>query len=66
MFQRVASVAELSNKNALGAALFLGALSSNHGAQEFKIPAGTNLDGYVSILIHCEKYSKLWGAAKLR
>lgn len=49
----------------LDGGLVLGLLESNEGKQEFEIPENVNLDRYKSIAIHCEKYTKLWGAAPL-
>ena len=56
---------KVTKKNVLDGGLVLGLLRSNEGAQEFVIPEGTKLDRYKSIAIHCEKYTKLWGAAPL-
>ena len=58
-------VAELDNRNATQGSVLVGPLQSAQGAQKLAIPPGTNLGSYRSILIHCEKYSKLWGAAAL-
>ncbi|MEM7625848.1 MAG: DM13 domain-containing protein [Planctomycetota bacterium] len=54
---------QLNNKNATRGALKVGLLKSHKGAQTLAIPAGTNLDDYASIIIHCEQYSKLWTVA---
>lgn len=35
------------------------------GSYEYSIPEGVSLEDYTSIIIHCEKYSKLWGGALL-
>lgn len=59
------SVAELNNRNATQGSVLVGPLQSPKGAQRLEIPSGTNLSSHRSILIHCEKYSKLWGAAAL-
>lgn len=40
-------------------------LKSHEGAQRFEIPAKIKLESYKSIVIHCEKYEKLWGGASL-
>ena len=58
-------VAELTDDNATIGSLFLGALRSNRGRQELAVPNDAKLDRYVTVIIHCEKYSKLWGAASL-
>lgn len=43
----------------------LGALKTNTGSSDYILPAGVTLANYQSVLIHCEAYSKLWGAAQL-
>ena len=53
------------NENALAGGLVVSVLRSHKGAQEFAIPEGTDLSTYRSLLIHCKKYTKLWGGAKL-
>ncbi len=55
----------LTGKNATSHAVLIAPLSSNKGAQSFAIPAGVEPSEYKSIIIHCEKYSKLWGGASL-
>ena len=59
------SAAETSNANAINGALLVSLLSSNKGAQSYKIPSGTDLADYKSILIHCENFTVLWSAADL-
>ena len=56
---------KVTRKNVLDGGLVLGSLKSNKGLQEFAIPENIKLDQYKSIAIHCEKYTKLWGAAPL-
>jgi len=36
-------------------------LESPKGSQSYKLPEGYS--DYSTLLIHCEKYSKLWGAS---
>ncbi len=57
---------EIDGQNATKGSVFVGALHSAKGTQELRIPAGTDLQRYQTILIHCERYSKLWGGASLR
>ncbi len=52
-------------KTALDGSLNLGPLRSEKGRQEFRVPDGTDLTRYSSVLIHCEQYTKLWSAAAL-
>lgn len=56
---------ELTGNNATSGSLFVGALRSNQGAQELTVPTDAKLDRYVTVIIQCEKYSKLWGGASL-
>jgi len=46
-------------------AVVISLLRSAEGAQTYEIPKKVDLDRYRSIAIHCEKYTKLWGAAAL-
>lgn len=59
------TVAQTSSRNALQGAAIVALLESHRGAQEFRIPDGVDLGDYRSLLIHCEQYTKLWGAAPL-
>lgn len=59
------AASETSNKNATDGAVLISPLSSNAGEQVYEIPASVNLADYRSILIHCERFSKLWSAADL-
>ncbi len=59
------SAAQAGNKNAVDGSLLVTLLESNKGAQSYRLPAGTNLDDYKSVLIHCEQYKLLWSAADL-
>ena len=55
----------LNGRNATRNATLVAPLSSNRGAQRYRIPAGVDLDEMSSIMIHCEQYSKLWSVATL-
>lgn len=57
--------ADVTGKTAVSGSLQIAPLQSNKGEQVYELPAGTNLAGYKSILIHCEAYTKLWAAADL-
>jgi len=59
------SAAEVNGKNAVEGSINLGVLTKNKGAQEYEIPAGTDLSQYSTVLIHCEAYSILWGGGSL-
>ena len=59
------SVAGVTSKNALQGAILVAKLKSSKGDQTYSLPSGIDLSKYQSVIIHCEKYSKLWGAGKL-
>ena len=44
---------------------FLGKLKSLKGEQKYLIPTNISLSNFKSIVVHCEKYTKVWGAASL-
>ena len=52
-------------ETALHGGVVLSPLDSHKGAQEFRIPEGTDLSRFRSLLIHCEQYTKLWAAAPI-
>ncbi len=60
------TVEAASNKNAVEKSFSLGKLKSVKGNQTYAIPPEVELEKYSSLLIHCKKYSKLWGAANLK
>ncbi|CAN5651877.1 hypothetical protein BH10BAC3_BH10BAC3_09980 [soil metagenome] len=45
--------------------IFLGDLISVTGAQRYAIPKNIDITKYHSIVIHCKKYSVVWGGVKL-
>lgn len=57
------SVEQVNNKNAMQEASIVALLKSNKGAQEYKLPG--NYGSFKTLLLHCQKYTKLWGAASL-
>ena len=57
------SVDEVSNRNAMDGALFVANLESPSGEQVYLLPE--NFYEYSTLLLHCEKYTKLWGAAAI-
>ena len=59
------SASELNNKNATKGSLLVAKLKSTRGNQSYVLPQGADLSKYKTILIHCQKYSKLWGVASL-
>ena len=56
---------QVNGKNALNGSIKISKLSKNKGAQEYEIPAGTDLSKYSTVLVHCEAYSILWGGGTL-
>ena len=56
----------LSKKDAVQKhGLLLGNLKSIKGEQHYLISAHITLSDYKSIVVHCEKYTKIWGASPL-
>jgi hypothetical protein len=60
------AIEQLNNGNALEGARIVGPLPSVQGRQEIRLPKDVDLNDFESVLIHCEKYTKLWGGASLR
>ncbi len=56
----------LRGATAIQGATLIGALSSQKGKQRLALPATVNLSDFRSLIIHCEKYDKLWGGAELK
>lgn len=59
------TTSQVSSKNATQGSVFVAKLKSTKGDQSYSLPAGIDLSKYKSVIIHCQKYSKLWGAGKL-
>ncbi|MEO1053375.1 MAG: DM13 domain-containing protein [Bacteroidota bacterium] len=59
------SIDELRDKTATKGSLLVAPLKKNYGQQKYEIPSGTDISKYKTILIHCEKYTVLWGGASL-
>jgi hypothetical protein len=45
--------------------VLLGELKSYKGEQKYLIPNGLSISDFKSIVIHCEKYTKVWGASSI-
>ncbi len=56
---------QVRNKNATDGSLLIAELDKARGGQRYEIPAGTDFSAYQSLVLHCEKFSKLWGATPL-
>ena len=65
LFLSPLSIDDATGKNATKGSVLISALTTNTGAQEYVIPANIDLSAYQSLLIHCEKFSVLWGGANL-
>ena len=59
------TVDALSSKTATAGSFFFKKLTSHKGSQSYTLPKGFDLSKYKSVIIHCEKYTKLWGGANL-
>lgn len=58
---------EVANRTAFdGSELRIGLLESVKGAQDYRIDGDADLSAYKSVIIHCEEYTKLWGASAIR
>ncbi|MEM8954957.1 MAG: DM13 domain-containing protein [Verrucomicrobiota bacterium] len=65
LFLSPTGLGEVNGKNATSGSVLVAKLKSNKGSQKYEIPAGVDLSRYKTILIHCEKFSKLWSGAAL-
>jgi hypothetical protein len=45
--------------------LLLGKLKSYKGEQRYLIPNNIAISDYKSLVVHCEKYTKVWGATAI-
>ncbi len=59
---------DLTDTNAIRRGVLISELESNRGAQRYRLPAAAvqALPDARSIMIHCERYSKLWASATIR
>ncbi len=58
------STTDVNGDNADEGSIIIAPLESHEGGQEYKLPEG--YAEYSTLLIHCEKFSKLWGASDLK
>ncbi len=54
---------QVTSKTAMQNAQIVSPLLSNKGQQSYKLPS--DYANYSTLLLHCEQYSKLWGATSL-
>lgn len=57
------SIDSVSSRNAMEGGQIVALLESARGEQSYKLPA--NYEDYATLLLHCEQYSKLWGATSI-
>lgn len=65
LFLTKSKASSLTGKNATKNAVRIAKLTSNKGAQRYKLPNNINPADFTTLLIHCEKYSKLWATGNL-
>lgn len=58
-----AAVADMNGNNAMNGALIIAPLKSNSGEQVYILPK--NFKDFKTLALHCEQYSKLWGATDI-
>ncbi|MEM6457742.1 MAG: DM13 domain-containing protein [Acidobacteriota bacterium] len=67
LFLHPLPLSAVNGKNAASnGAVLIHQLDSHKGAQRYALPADVDLSQFRTLLVHCEKYSKLWGGAPLR
>ncbi len=55
----------VTSGNAVSHGTLISPLESNKGAQRYRLPDGVDLADYESLVLHCERFSKLWGVSSL-
>ena len=58
-----AEIADMKGSNAMNGALVIAPLKSNSGEQVYILPK--NFKDFKTLALHCEQYSKLWGATDI-
>jgi len=59
-------IEQVTNENATNNSAFVAELTRNKGAQTYTLPDSINLSDYKSLVIHCQKFTKVWGGANLK
>jgi hypothetical protein len=59
------SFSDANGKNASKSSTLVGALKKAKGSQRYELPTEIKLSDFKSLLVHCEKYSILWGGSDL-
>ena len=65
LFLSPLSTSKVKGSNATKGSLKISSLPSPKGTHKIALPKGTDLSKYKSVIIHCEKFSKLWSAGQL-
>ena len=55
----------VDGKSATEGSVLLGELESTEGGQDYVLPEGVSLEDFESVLVHCERFSVLWGGGAL-
>ncbi|MCM5662207.1 DM13 domain-containing protein [Galbibacter mesophilus] len=60
-------ITEIKDRDAIHeqGGVFIAELKSNKGSQQYKLPEGVRLEDFQSLVIHCEKFSVVWGGIDL-
>ncbi|MEH6704095.1 MAG: DM13 domain-containing protein [Galbibacter orientalis] len=60
-------MSEINNRDAIDkeGGVYVASLKSNKGAQKYKFPPDVNIADYKSLVIHCQKFSVVWGGIDL-
>lgn len=59
------SIETVNGNTAVDGAVLVSVLERSKGGQEYLLPEGVNPSDFKSLLIHCEKFSVLWGGSNL-
>ena len=65
LFLSKTDISDLTGKNATQNATFVSKLKSPTGSQEYVLPEEVDINDYTSLLIHCVKFSVLWGGSNI-
>ena len=66
LFLSTRDLSAIDGSNATSQAVFIAKLKNVRGGQRYSIPGDIDLDKHSTLLLHCEKYSKVWGGATIR
>jgi len=65
VFLSPTAIDNASGRNATQGSVLLGFVKSSNGAQEYVVPTGVDIANFNSVLIHCERFSVLWGGGNI-